>query len=75
MARVVSAMPSGSKYPWSVWSDGKTRIATKGDDFSCDVRSFVGAIFVYASRFGFKAKTRVVSGSQVKFSLKKLSSK
>lgn len=61
MARVIETFSKTSAgYPWSVWTDGKIRVAEKGVDFTCTTSAFTASIYNYARRNNYQAITKVV---------------
>lgn len=78
MASVISEMPKStrkSKYPWSEWTDGKARKATKGQDFDGTAISFRQALYAHANNSDPKltVETQIVNDNEVlfKFTAKK----
>jgi hypothetical protein len=53
------------KYPWDEWSDGQTRILTKGTDFECSMASIQNGLHVWARRHGLIARTQRVESDRV----------
>ena len=62
------------RYPWTKWSDGKPRRASKGKDFTCTPSGFVRSAHSYAKRSGLKVVTNLV-GDSVEFQFSKPSSR
>lgn len=59
------------KYPWEEWSDGQTRVITRGVDFTCEVDSIQNNIHVWARRNSLKARTQKVESDRLAFKMLK----
>lgn len=58
-----------ARYPYEEWSDGQTRIATRGVDFDCSVGSFQHLLWTYARRAGLRARTQRIESDRIAFRL------
>jgi hypothetical protein len=71
MAEIVEDAVWGSprrsvgRYPWEEWCDGKTRVLTRGEDFSCTVKSMQNAVNVRAFRTAAVIRTRVLDDDRI----------
>jgi hypothetical protein len=45
-------------YPWSIWTDGKIRIAVRGVDYTCLDESFRGILHNRAKHLGIDVRTQ-----------------
>jgi hypothetical protein len=62
MAKVIEELSAeGRKYPWEEWSDGQSRFAKRGVDYTCSDKNFQTSLHVRASKMakGTKAITRL----------------
>lgn len=50
-------------YPWETWIDGQTRRAVKGEDFHCEVDSFIAGLYRIAKRRNLTVQTHKADGA------------
>jgi hypothetical protein len=46
--------------------DGKTRVLTKGEDFTCSAKSMQNAISIRAYRVGVRIRTKIIDAEHVR---------
>jgi hypothetical protein len=56
-----------TRYPWRRWTDGKPRVAQRGNDFWCRPESFATICYQTARAWGLRVHTRVHPDGSVYF--------